>query len=181
MFKNKVFPGLWLSFLILCFTATGVFAESECEPVEKKPVKVEGYISKQFKKQGKAISKEFAEMGHTRVVLRPFPMGETAKVVAIGRCVPAYIAQHALKLALQYTGGVEQIVNQTFVHAHWVGIGTTMFDEPSQQNVSSEQVQKLLQPGLTTDEFQALYRKLSIQDATVPYFGLTPPNAKKVQ
>ncbi len=181
MFKNRVFPGFILSLFFLFWVHAPAFAETECKSVEEKSVKVEGWISKKFKKNRKAISKEFAEMGHTRVVLKAFPMGETAKVVAIGRCVPAHIGQHALKLALQYTGGVNQVVNQAFIHTHWVGIGTTMFDEPSQQNVTEAQVQALLNPDLSTQEFQALYRKLSIQDDTVPYFGQTPKNVKKAQ
>ena len=84
-------------------------------------------------------------MGHTRVALRPFPMGDkTAKVVAIGRCVPAYIARHVLQMTLKYTSGVESLVTQAFISGHWFGVGVTMFDEPSQQKVSPEQVQQLL-------------------------------------
>jgi len=108
-------------------------------------------------------------------------MGDTAKVVAIGRCVPAYIARHILELSLKYTGGVESLVNQAFYAAHWVGIGTTMFDEPSQQLVNEDQVKQLLNPELSTNEFQALYQKFSIQDETVPYFGLRPDNVKRAQ
>ena len=43
---------------------------SECKPVEKKKVKVEGFISKKFKKDRKKIFKEFTEIGHTRSRLR---------------------------------------------------------------------------------------------------------------
>ena len=161
-------------------TAKG-YADEECVPVEKKRVKVEGYISKKFKKQKKSIFKEFAEMGHTRVALRPFPMGDTAKVVAIGRCVPAYIARHVLEKTLKYTNGVDQVVNQAFISSHWFGVGVTMFDEPSQQRVTSEQVQQLMDPALSTEEFQSLYRKFSIQDDTVPYFGSRPKNVKKAR
>lgn len=165
----------------LVIASPNAFADDVCVPVEEKRVKVEGYISKKFKKQEKAIFKEFAEMGHTRVALRPYPVGDTSKVVAIGRCVPAYIARHVLERTLKYTSGVDQIVNQAFISSHWFGVGVTMFDEPSQQNVTSEQVQQLLDPALSTDEFQALYQKFSIQDETVPYFGLQPKNVKKVQ
>lgn len=165
----------------LVIASPNAFADDVCVPVEEKRVKVEGYISKKFKKQEKAIFKEFAEMGHTRVALRPYPVGDTSKVVAIGRCVPAYIARHVLERTLKYTSGVDQIVNQAFISSHWFGVGVTMFDEPSQQNVTPEQVQQLLDPALSTDEFQALYQKFSIQDETVPYFGSQPKNAKKAQ
>jgi len=185
MFKKKSFTVCVVLLVTLGFTVPQTFAQAaskeECVPVEKKRVKVEGYIAKKFKKNRKAIYKEFAEMGHTRVALRPFPMGnETARVIAIGRCVPAYIARHVLQTTFKYTSGVESLVNQSFIAPHWFGIGLTMFDEPSQQKVSPEQVQQLLNPSLSTEEFQALYRKFSIQDDTVPYFGLNPENVKKV-
>ncbi len=151
-----------------------------CKPVEEKKIKIEGYISKKFKKQKKEIIKEFLEVGYTRAAIRPFPIGETAKVIAIGKCVPAYIARHVIQKALKYTGGIKSLVNQTFLHTHWIGIGTTTFDEPSQQIVTSEQVQQLLNVNLSTEEFQTLYRKFSVQDDTVPYFGSRPANVKKV-
>ncbi len=201
---NKTSLTVWVVLLLtLGFAAPKALAQAtaqtteECVSVEKKRVKVEGYISKKFKKNRKAIYKEFAEMGNTRVALRPFPMGDTAKVVAIGRCVPAYIAtakvvaigrcvpayiaRHVLQTTLKYTSGVDSLVTQAFISGHWFGVGVTMFDEPSQQKVSPEQVQQLLDPSLSTDEFQALYRKFSIQDDTVPYFGLRPKNVKKAK
>ncbi|MCH7623443.1 MAG: hypothetical protein IIB46_05115 [Nitrospinae bacterium] len=181
MFNKKSFTVWVVLLLTLGFAAPKALANNECVPVGEKSVKVEGYISKKFKKNRKAIYKEFAEMGNTRVALRPFPMGDTAKVVAIGRCVPAYIARHVLQTTLKYTNGVESLVTQAFISGHWFGVGLTMFDEPSQQKVSSEQVQQLLDPSLSTEEFQALYRKFSIQDDTVPYFGLRPKNVKKAK
>ena len=161
-------------------TAQAAETPKPCEPVEEKSIKIEGYISKKYKRQKREIIKEFKEIGYTRTAIRPYPMGETAKVIGIGRCVPAYIARHAMALTLKYTSGIESLVNQTFLHTHWIGIGTTMFDEPSQQLVTEEQVKQLMDPALGDEEFHALYRKFSVQDETVPYFGLTPKNAKKV-
>jgi hypothetical protein len=154
------------------------FAEKKCEPVDKKRIKIEGYISKSYRKQKKKVFKEFAEMGSTRVALRVYPMGETSKVIAVGRCVPAYIAQHIIKKSMQYSTGVESLVQQQFVHTHWVGVGVTMFDEPSQQIVSADQVQQLLKQDISDEEFHVLYRKLSVPNALVPFFGLKSPNVK---
>ena len=53
-----------------------------------------------------------------------------------------------------------------------------MFDEPSQQIVSAEQVQQLLQQDLSNEEFHNLYRKMSIPNELTPYFGLQVPNVK---
>ena len=161
--------------------ASAVFAEEKCEPVDKKRIKIEGFISKSYRKQRKQVFKEFGEIGSTRVALRVYPMGETSKVVAVGRCVPAYIAQHIIKKSMQYSTGVESLVQQQFVHSHWVGVGVTMFDEPSQQIVSADQVQQLLKQDISDEEFHSLYRELAIPDDRVPYFGLQVPNVKIAQ
>ena len=161
--------------------ASAVFAEEKCEPVDKKRIKIEGFISKSYRKQRKQVFKEFGEIGSTRVALRVYPMGETSKVIAVGRCVPAYIAQHIIKKSMQYSTGVESLVQQQFIHSHWVGVGVTMFDEPSQQIVSADQVQQLLKQDISDEEFHSLYRELAIPDDRVPYFGLQVPNVKIAQ
>ena len=158
--------------------ASAVFAEEKCEPVDKKRIKIEGFISKSYRKQRKQVFQEFGEIGSTRVALRVYPMGETSKVIAVGRCVPVYIAQHIIRKSMEYSTGVESLVQQQFIHTHWIGIGVTMFDEPSQQIVSAEQVQQLLQQDLYDEEFHKLYRKMSIPNELTPYFGLQVPNVK---
>lgn len=156
-------------------------AQEKCEPLDKKRIKIEGYISKKFRKQRKAIFKEFTELGNSRAALRVYPMGETSKVIAIGKCVPVHIAQHVIKKAMEYSTGVESLVQQQFVHGHWIGVGVTIFDEPSQQLVSSEQVKQMLNPELSSEEFHELYRKLSVPNVLTPFFGLQVPNIKTAQ
>ncbi len=177
-FLKRIVPVLMIVGL-MC--ASPGFAEEKCEPVDKKKIKIEGFISKSFRKQRKQVFKEFGEIGSTRVALRVFPMGETSKVIAVGRCVPAYIARHIIKKSMQYSTGVESLVQQQFVHTHWVGVGVTMFDEPSQQIVSADQVQKLLSESLSDEEFHVLYRQLSVPNDMVPFFGLQSPNVKIAQ
>jgi hypothetical protein len=81
---------------------------------------------------------------------------------------------------LKYTSGIGALVQQAFLPTHWIGIGTTMFDEPSQQLVTEEQVRQLMEPSLGDEEFHKLYRQFSVQDDLVPYFGLKSKNVKKV-
>ena len=49
-------------------------AQENCEPLDKKRIKIEGYISKKFRKQRKAIFKEFTALGNSRTALRVYPM-----------------------------------------------------------------------------------------------------------
>ena len=168
--------------MILVFLGISpVYAEKKCESVDKKKIKIEGYISKSFRKQRKQVFKEFGEIGSTRVALRVYPMGETSKVIAVGKCVPAHIAQHIIKKSIKYSTGVESLVQQQFVYSHWVGVGVTMFDEPSQQLVSADQVKQLLKADISNEEFHSLYRKFAVPNALVPFFGLKKPNVKIAQ
>ena len=156
-------------------------AQEKCQPINKKRIKIEGYIAKKFRKKRKAVIKEFTELGNSKAALRIYPMGETSKVIAIGKCVPVHIAQHVIKKAIEYSTGVESLVQQQFVHGHWIGVGVTIFDEPSQQLVSAEQVELMLNPDLSNEAFHKLYRKLSVPNQLTPFFGLQVPNVKTAQ
>ena len=176
--KNLII-GLFGALIILgLFSISLAQAKEKCESLDKKQIKIEGYISKKFRKQRKTIFKEFTELGNSKSVLRVYPMGETSKVIAIGKCVPVHIAQHVIKKAMKYSTGVESLVQQQSVHGHWVGIGVTIFDEPSQQLVSSEQVKQLLNPKLSNKGFHQLYREMSVPNKLTPFFGLQVPNVK---
>ena len=177
---NKYLARCMVAVLTVCFLFLSgpAQAQEKCQPLDKKRIKIEGYIAKKFRKQRKAIIKEFTELGDSRAALRVYPMGETSKVIAIGKCVPVHIAQHVIKKAMQYSTGVESLVQQQFVHGHWIGVGVTIFDEPSQQLVSSEQVQQLLNPDLSTEKFHKLYLQFAVPNELTPFFGLQVPNVK---
>jgi hypothetical protein len=183
LIRSKYLVRYMVSVLMICFLFLSVPAKAleKCQSLDKKQIKIEGYISKKFRKQRKAVIKEFTKLGDSRAALRVYPMGETSKVIAIGKCVPVHIAQHVIKKAMKYSTGVESLVQQQFVHGHWIGVGVTMFDEPSQQLVSSEQVQQMLNPDLSNKEFHKLYLNLSIPNAMTPFFGLQVPNVKTAQ
>jgi len=146
--------------------------------VEEKPVKIEAWMSKKYVRDFRTIRKQLAAMGNTRAFLWPYPGDNPSRVVAIGRCVPAYIARHALSQSLIYYGEINSLVHQKFVHDHWVGLGTSLFAENSQQPITAEQLTRLLDPSLGTLQFQELYRKLTVQDKQVPAFGQKLPNPK---
>ncbi len=177
----KVFAiGMAALISVFCFTPALADAPKACVSKEDKKIKIEGWINREYRKEHRAIVKEFKEVTKSRTRIKVFPMGKTAKVIGVGRCVPAYIARQVMEKALKYTGGVESLVNQAFLPAHWIGIGTTQFDEPSQQLVNAGQVKELMNPDLSDEEFQVLYRKFSVQSDTIPYFGSTPKNPRKV-
>ena len=155
-----------------------VNAAPKCEPLDKRPVKLEAWLSKKYQEDFRYLRKEFGAMGDTRVALWLYPAENPSGSVAIGRCVPAFIARHALQRAMAHTKGVKSLVHQSFFSPHWVGVGTSLFSELSQKKVTREQVDSLLEDTLTTREFQALYRKYTKQEEVVMGFGIEIPNPK---
>jgi len=158
--------------------AEPVAADQQCPALEEQPVKLEGWLSKKYEKQLAELVKEFAAMGHTRVTLWVYPARNPSGIVAIGRCVPVYIAQHALRGARAYTAGVHSLVHQNFVGPQWIGVATNLFAELARQPVTEKQVEQLLDEDLTTRQFQTLYRKFTLQDQTTHSFGMDLPNPK---
>ena len=61
---------------------------------------------------------------------------------------------------------------------YWIGFGASLFAENSQRKVSREQLERLMDPSLSSEEFQALYRKFTVQKETVRSFGMVLPNPK---
>lgn len=173
---------LWYALVGLLLVAPAKDAAAgECESVLRRPVKIEAWLSKKYEKDLPAIRETFAAMGHTRVTLWVYPAENPSRVVAIGRCVPAYIARHALRNALEYGVGAASLVHQRFISDCWIGLGTSLFAEDSQQEISAENLRRLLDDNLDTSEFQALYQELSRQDETVQAFGLTHDNPKRMK
>ncbi|MDH5763367.1 MAG: hypothetical protein OEZ51_10320 [Nitrospinota bacterium] len=175
---RQMTAGLGLAGVVLTLCITPGYGDEPCRPVEERPVKIEAWISKKDMKNHRALRREFEAMGTTYATLWPYPGKNPSRVVAIGRCVPAYIARHALQQALIYYGDVKSLVNQSFISGHWIGLGTSLFAENSQQPINREQLRNLLDPALDTFQFQALYQQLTAQDEQISAFGQMLPNPK---
>ena len=174
--RNRI--NVFLILIALTVTPGTVFAEKDCESISRKPVKLEAWVSKRYEKDLKKIRKEFGEMGNMVVGLFVYPAENPSRVVAVGRCVPAYIAQYILAKARKYSLGTTHLVRQGFVSSHWTGIGTSLFSENSMNAITPEQLARLMDDSLDTDSFQEIYRKLTRQPKKVSAFGLLLYNPK---
>ena len=155
-----------------------VLAKENCVSTNKKHVKIEAWLSKKFEKEYWNIRDEFREMGNTKVGLFIYPAENPSKIVAIGRCVPVYLAQYFLKKADKYSIGTTHLVNQGFVSSHWTGIGTSMFSENSMNPITPHQLAMLMDETLDTESFQQIYRSFTVQKEKVSAFGLILDNPK---
>lgn len=166
--------------ILLCLTMVVSIAKAEedCLSLSDKPVKLEAWLSKRYEKYLRSIRKDLGGMGNTRVALFVYPTENPSRVVAIGRCVPVYIAQHILTKAEEYKLGTTHLVNQGFVSSNWAGIGTSLFSENSMSAITPQQLAALKDETLDTESFQEMYRSLTRQPEKVPAFGLMLDNPK---
>ena len=135
-----LFLCLYISILFLIGTINPSFAKEDCLAIKKNKVKVEAWLSKKYEKSFLDIQKEFLEMGNTKVGLFVYPAENPSRVVAIGRCVPVYLAQHFLKKAKKYSIGTTHLVNQGLISENWFGMGTSMFGKNSMSPITSQPV-----------------------------------------
>ena len=166
--------------LLLCVSTSTAMAPG-CSSIEEKPVKVEAWISKQYGKTLRQIRNEFSAMGNTRVTLWVYPAENPSKIVAIGSCVPSYVGRHMLRQAMEYSGGVNSLVNQGFFSSNWIGVGTSLFAESSLRPITQDQLIGLMDISLDTQQFQTIYRQLTTQQKKVKAFGLMLENPKLLE
>jgi len=166
--------------LLLC-VSTSTAMTPGCSSIEEKPVKVEAWMSKQYEKNLRQIRNEFSAMGNTRVTLWVYPAENPSKIVAIGSCVPSYIGRHMLRQAMEYSGGVNSLVNQGFFSSNWIGVGTSLFAESSLRPITQDQLIRLMDISLDTQQFQKIYRQLTTQQKKVKAFGLMLDNPKLLE
>ena len=91
------------------------------------------------------------------------PGRKSIKNCAIGSCVPSYIGRHMLRQAMEYSGGVNSLVNQGFFSSNWIGVGTSLFSESSLRPITQDQLIGLMDVSLDTQQFQKIYRQLTTQ------------------
>ena len=166
---------------LFLWVSLGAAMISGCSSIEEKPVKVEAWLSKQYEKNLRQIRNEFSAMGNTRVTLWVYPAENPSKIVAIGSCVPSYIGRHMLRQAMEYSGGVNSLVNQGFFSSNWIGVGTSLFAESSLRPITQDQLIGLMDISLDTQQFQTIYRQLTTQQKKVKAFGLMLDNPKLLE
>ena len=74
-----------------------VNAASKYQSLDKLPVKFAAWLSKKYQIELIYLKRAFGAMGYTRVRLWLYPFENPSGAVAIGKCVPVFIACYALK------------------------------------------------------------------------------------
>lgn len=152
----------------LC-VAIGVAGSSPARSEEERPagssdhgaILVELALAADRKNDLPAIKKAFAAAGVTKVRAQIYRAGQPPTNIAIGPAVPAPVARLAFRLAQDYNGGVTLLLPEERLAPHYIGFGSSIFDELFQYPVSQDDVARLTDPNLTTEEFHRVYRQLA--------------------
>lgn len=81
--------------------------------------------------------------------------------IAIGSGVSAEDARMTIDFALKYNDKIEYLIIQRLNSANYVAIGHSAWDAASEIPVTPENLQRLIDPNLTTPEFHAIYVELT--------------------
>ena len=169
---------LYVFVLFLTSTINVSFAKDSCLEISTNNLKVEAWLSKKYKRNSPNILKEFKEKGVSKIGLFIYPGNNPSRIVAIGRCVPVFLAQHFLKKAKKYSLGTTHLVNQGFISSHWTGLGSSLFSENSMNPITKIQLAMLMEKSLDTQSFHALYKSFTVQRKKVSAFGIILENPK---
>ena len=126
---------------------------------------IEIWLAHKHKKQKKELrgflkSKSIKVLNHTIQFWRP-KGGHPPTNIAIGSAVSAEAARMAIDFALKYNDRVDLLVLRPLNPPNYVAIATSAWDELSQIPIKPEDLERLRDPKLTTEEFHSLYYELT--------------------
>lgn len=163
---------------ILCLTPTFSFPAAspyDCATKENqdKPTTVEILLAKKWKDQVEAVKQSFTDTDPSlKVRVKFFPFLDPPANIGIGQCVSAERARLAIREAIRYNGKVDRLIIQDIMPHHWIKIGTTDTSELTWIPIGPEELARLTDPALTTEQFHDLYRHLARQKEKRLPFGM---------
>jgi len=161
----------------------------DCKAKENRdiPTTVEIVLSQKWKDQTEEIKRSFvSETEPVKVRVKFFPFLEPPSNIGIGKCITAESARRAISAAIKYSGKVDRLIFQDILPHHWIKIGSTDLPEMTWVPVSAEDLGRLADSALTTEQFQTLYRQLATPKERPKPFGMgsegpSDPNVSAVE
>jgi hypothetical protein len=137
---------------------------------------VEIVLSQKWKPEVDAVKHALiAESPAVKVRVKFYPFLDPPANIGIGSCVPAEVARRAIQEAIHRSGKIDRLIRQDILPHHWVKIGSTDTAEMAWIPVEPDDVARLSDPALTTDQFQELYRTLAAPKERPLPFGMGTP------
>lgn len=135
--------------------------------VPRDKIKVELFMLKGSQKKAKFIKELLAEQNIKRVLIQFFRAGNPPKNIVIGSGIPADVARMMIELAIAFNNGITHLLPEARFFPHYVAFGNSSFDIQAQIPISPEDLNRLRDESLSTEEFHALFRSLTGEDEGV--------------
>ena len=163
-------------FLILSRTG-GLAADAvyDCNAPENrdKPTTIEIVLAQKWKGQIEEVKRALgSETSGIKVRYKFFPFLDPPTNIGIGKCVTAENGRRAIGEAVHYLGKVDRVIRQDILPHHWIMIGSTDVAELAWIPIRPEDLTRLTDPALSTEQFQTLYRELSTPKEKKLPFGM---------
>jgi len=126
---------------------------------------IEIWLANKHKKKKREIkkylkSKSLKVLGHTVQYWRP-KGGHPPTNIAIGSGISAKDARLVIDFAIKYNDRIDLLVLRPLNPPNYVAIATSAWDEMSQIPITQNDLARLRDPKLTTEEFHSLYYELT--------------------
>jgi hypothetical protein len=147
----------------------------DCSAQENKdkPTTVEIVLARKWRDNLEEVKQSFTAADDAlKVRIKFFPFLDPPLNLGIGKCVSAERARLAIREAIAYNGGVDRLIMQDIMPHHWIKIGSTDTSELTWIPVGPEELARLTNPTLSTDQFHDLYRQLARQKEKRLPFGM---------
>jgi hypothetical protein len=156
-----------LSFSTILFPT---YSESEtykpsCDTSKTTVCTIEMWLAHKHKKNNREIrknlkSKQLKVLRHTIQYWKP-KGGHPPTNIAIGSMVSSEDARSMIDIAIKYNDKVDRLILRPLNPPNYVAIATSAWDEQSEVLITPEDLQKLRDPNLNTQQFQTLYAELT--------------------
>jgi hypothetical protein len=123
------------------------------------------WLAHKHKKDNREIrkflkSKQLKVLRHTIQYWKP-KGGHPPTNIAIGSMVSARDARLMIDIAIKYNDKIDRLILRPLNPPNYVAIATSAWDEQSEVLINPEDLEKLRDPKLNTQQFQALYAELT--------------------
>jgi len=146
------------------FAESGVY-KPNCDTNKTTVCTIELWLAHKHKKKNREIrkflkSKQLKVLRHTIQYWRP-KGGHPPTNIAIGSMVSARDARLMIDIAIKYNDKIDRLILRPLNPPNYVAIATSAWDEQSEVLINPEDLEKLRDPKLNTEQFQALYAELT--------------------
>ena len=156
-----------LVFILVLLPAFGesMAYKPTCDTTKTTVCTIEMWLAHKHKKNNRQIrkflkSKQLKVLRHTIQYWKP-KGGHPPTNIAIGSMVSAEDARLMIDVAIQYNDKVDRLILRPLNPPNYVAIATSAWDEQSEVLITPEDLEKLRDPKLNTQQFQALYAELT--------------------